>query len=329
MMAASNDADGECIPTLSTALPPTLTLLTATTTLLIVTITLTHTLSGRPLRQLGVRPPGRGLWSYLGGQLRGGIGTLGYDSSLGSHSPLVRVLFHICAFLAIWASLICGPVWVTTLTGFYNGIGGDDATKMMYCTTALSITSASVLSDGIVAAAAYFGGLFLYHMVTPGVSHPGGPREHKIRRMPTWDDVTTHAVTAMKENSAKEQKAEVKWRCAVAEDSHDVTLKRFGVSEAAAKDDDSNNDSSNNDDAAVKLGMTGEPAGRQMWTWSPKKVGSGGGTGGGGAGDVLRQILTPTRKSGGAPAAVDEKLVEEMACGGRPAGFNPSVNPNR
>lgn len=62
-----------------------------------------------------------------------------------------------------------------------------------------------------------------------GVSHPGGPRPHRILREPQWADKTWPAPLG--------------WRCEIAEESHDVTHK------------------------AVANGhtLTGEAAGRQIW----------------------------------------------------------------
>lgn len=51
--------------------------------------------------------------------------------------------------------------------------------------------------------------------------------------------------------------------------------------------------------------LTGEPAGRDIWT-----------------GQTTGSEETSKKR-------VDERLVQEMASGGRPAGFNPAVNPNR
>lgn len=323
-MATPSD-DGCASSSLMSILPLSLTLIATATTLLILACTMTHVLSGSPLSQLGMRPAGRGLWSYLAGQLSparppGGIrGTWGYDSSLGSHSPAARVLFHICAYCVTWAALLVGPAAFSAVLAVVNpSASSEQQQQQEQCIAGadlLTITSPSVLSDGIFAAAVYFGGLFLYHMVTPGVSHPGGPREHKIRRMPQWDDITSNA------DQDVAAKSGVEWRCAVADDSHNVTLERFGVAGS-----DSRNGAAGSQDE-IKLGMTGEPSGRQMWTWSSARKGNAAADGS--AGGSLRQLLTPTRGKKKAAAAVDEDVVQEMACGGRSPGFNPSVNPNR
>ena len=324
MVTPTDDGCASPSSSLLSVLPPALTLIATATTLLVLTCTMTHVLCGSPLSQLGLRPAGRGLWSYLAGQLSptrptGGIrGTWGYDSSLGSHSPIVRVLFHICVYCVIWAALLVGPAAFSAVLAVVVNSSASSAEQEQCSAGAgagadlLTVASPSVLSDGIFAAAVYFGGLFLYHMATPGVSHPGAPREHKIRRMPQWDDIASNA------DQDVAAKSGVEWRCAVADDSHNVTLERFGVAGS-----DSSHDAAGGQEDEIKLGMTGEPSGRQMWTWSSARKANA-------ADGSLRQLLTPTRgKKKTAAAAVDEDLVQEMACGGRSPGFNPSVNPNR
>jgi hypothetical protein len=56
--------------------------------------------------------------------------------------------------------------------------------------------------------------------------------------------------------------------------------------------------------AGTSGALTGEPAGRDIWTTT----------------------WTTTKPNANLD---DNKLILEMACGGRPAGFNPHVNPNR
>ena len=71
--------------------------------------------------------------------------------------------------------------------------------------------------------------LALFHRLMPGVSHPGGPRAHRILREPQWPDKTWHAPAG--------------WRCEVAEASHTATHKELRNGQK----------------------LTGEPAGRQTW----------------------------------------------------------------
>ena len=62
-----------------------------------------------------------------------------------------------------------------------------------------------------------------------GVSHPGGPRAHRIMREPQWANKTWPAPTG--------------WRCEVSEDSHEATHRSLANGQT----------------------LTGEPAGRQTW----------------------------------------------------------------
>ena len=74
-------------------------------------------------------------------------------------------------------------------------------------------------------------GFVLWYCLIPSrTSHPGGPRKHRIMREPQWANKVWHVQRG--------------WRCAVAEESHELT-------ETEA------------DTSAGKL--TGEPAGRQTW----------------------------------------------------------------
>lgn len=216
-------------------------------TLLVLTLSFGHFCQGKPLDQLGQRPMGTGLWSYLYNQVNEGVGMWGYDSSLGAWSPLIRVSLHFCAIFGLWATSLvflggkeCVSSWQMTMCGMFVSIG-------------------------------YLTFFYVYMHCMPNVSHPGGPRAHKIQRKPLWSDVTTPTPNAIVSN----------WRCAVAQDSHQVTETLFQGTAGS---------------------LTGEPAGRQIWTNNNDSV---------------------------KKPRVDEHKVQEMASGGRAEGFNPSVNPNR
>lgn len=81
----------------------------------------------------------------------------------------------------------------------------------------------------LAALAALAAALALWHAFGAATSMPGGPREHRIEREPSWPDKTWHM--------------DAGWRCAVADDSHARTAAE--LPEAPA--------------------LTGEPAGRQTW----------------------------------------------------------------
>ena len=77
----------------------------------------------------------------------------------------------------------------------------------------------------------------LFYFFGPLVSHPGGPRAHRILREPQWADKTWYVDGG--------------WKCEVAEASHDVThnaLQKNGQT------------------------LTGEAAGRQIWHRSDTKA---------------------------------------------------------
>lgn len=220
--------------------------------LLILTLAFGHLMQGKPLDQLGQRPMGTGLWSFLHHQVHHGVGIWGYDTSLGAWSPLIRVSIHFSCIFGLWAmSLLVLPV-------------GDSC-----------VSPSTITMCGIMVTVAYLTIFYVFFHCMHNVSFPGGPRASKIQRQPRWNNETT--VLLQHPNIANH------WRCAVAEDSHQITSTVFEGTAGS---------------------LTGEPAGRQIWTTAPDSNAS--------------------RKR------VDENMVQEMASGGRPPqGFNPSVNPNR
>ena len=212
--------------------------------LFLLTLTFGHFASYKPLDQLGRRPMGTGLFTYLYHHLMDGVGIWGYDSSLGAWSPPIRLGFHVSCVLSLWA--------------LYIRLSSGECVTML--TTAVC---------GVTVAQLYLVFFYIYFHLMPNVSHPGGPRAHKIQRMPHWDDRTTSSPRIAQSCF-----------CAVDQDSHRATEKRFEGTAGS---------------------LSGEPAGRQIWTQGEQ--------------------TTKNR--------VDEKLVQDMASGGRPDGFNPSINPNR
>lgn len=143
-----------------------------------------------------------------------------------------------------------------------------------HCIDSAGVTL-SVFQSGAVAFVAYSIFQFVIHYLLPAVSHPGGARDHKIQRIPKWEDKSTTLASFAE-----------KWRCTVADESHDVTASKFKGTSGK---------------------ITGEASGRQMWT------------------------NAPSDKKHGKAASIDDKLVSEMAAGGRdePGTFNPTKNPNR
>lgn len=64
-------------------------------TLFLLTLTCGHFMSSQPLDQLGKRPMGTGLFTYLNHHIMDGVGIWGFDCSLGAWSPPLRLGFHI------------------------------------------------------------------------------------------------------------------------------------------------------------------------------------------------------------------------------------------
>lgn len=221
--------------------------------LFFVSLATAHTISSYPVSKLGKRPLGKGLWTYLISQLFSSTaGIWGFDSSLGSFCPIWRLSFHVSAIMLI-----------------YSG--------------ALMVSSEDQMKIGLFTAGTYAGIFFVIDKFALGVSHPGGPRDHKTRRMPKWNDEKSSI-----DNHLMSDAGDVKWRCAVAQDSHRATLSAFGLEKEDGED-------------GMKtgtLGMSGEPFGRQIWTKDAKGIVDG-----------------------------NKTLIREMAAAGRD-GFNPSINPN-
>eukprot|EP00814_Leptocylindrus_danicus_P003855 CAMPEP_0116009816 /NCGR_PEP_ID=MMETSP0321-20121206/3647_1 /TAXON_ID=163516 /ORGANISM="Leptocylindrus danicus var. danicus, Strain B650" /LENGTH=480 /DNA_ID=CAMNT_0003478829 /DNA_START=35 /DNA_END=1473 /DNA_ORIENTATION=+ len=216
----------------------------------------------------------------------------GYDSSLGSWHPVLRSFIGFIAFLLIWAGVISAGV----IFNLFEAVNYEADARVW------------VQHSQYAALAICLMHLYIQRYMVKGVSHPGGPREKKIRRVPHWDEGVrslpscfgADATVAsggtkksfwdniMDNNSSSSRsrsnsdKKQSRWRCAVAEASHEVTTLKF---------------------AGVKgAGMTGEPSGRQMWTLDEGKS---------------------------CATQVDEALVQKLACGGREYdGFDPSKNPN-
>jgi len=251
--------------------------------LILLSLATAHIVGTYPLANLGKRPLGRGLWSYLYSQLfsfgrrgRGGstsrgtsTGVWGYDSSLGSFAPMWRVSFHISGCMMMYAlALIIRPV---------------DNLKLLLSVVGL-----------------YMGTFWMIDTFLPGVSHPGGPRESKIRRMPQWKNVTTTIdERTLNHTTGMGQGGSGKWRCAVAEDAHRVTLQRFNLDPASH---------GGNGVKTSQIGMSGEPSGRQIWTTLSNE----------------NEAKVPVELT-----EAQIKLIQDMARADRPSGgFNPSVNPN-
>ena len=283
--------------------------------------------SASPIGQLGQRPHGTDLWSWLYHYLIDNVGVGGYDTSLGALAPSLRLRMHITSIIFLWAigyaalRLSLASAQITT-----PAAPADDC----LCFLGLSLQA---WRCGL--AATWFYGLAMYLLqdVAPGVSVPGGPRPHKLQRTPQWKDHSTRL----------DEKTRNKWRCAVAQDAHDVTHQSFCSS------------SSSSDSPSLLL--TGEPFGRQIWTTIQSQLHNQhqqNGTETTASRDVqpspadesepnplqsfVNFVLSPNKNNNNNNKSknimVDETMVQILASGGRDettvsgGAFNPAKNPN-
>jgi hypothetical protein len=199
------------------------------------------------------------------------VGVQGYDPIQGALAPPLRLTAHISAVLFLWAvSLLVWPYFMALTVA-------ADGTSIHHCRT--GNVPDVVWVTAAAAVAVYSAHFYVLFHVLSGVSLPCGPRPHKITRTPAWKN----RLVSLPVDIAG------KFRCAYAADSHEVSRTVFQGTGAT---------------------LTGEPAGRDVWTGTPK-------------------TKSQQQQQGSQNTRVDERLVQEMASGGRAAGFNPAVNPNR
>ncbi|GKY94922.1 hypothetical protein MPSEU_000457100 [Mayamaea pseudoterrestris] len=242
--------------TCSSTLDLSLALVGAGVSLLAVCLVQASVSCGYPLHQLGVRPRGSGLWSYLYNHLVHGQGVKGYDPVQGALSPPLRLGVHLSCCFFVWAILLAAWPMLHIPDACLGGFG----------------LTLSFWQSALVAVTTYSFSCHVICNYLPGVSHPGGARQHKMQRKPRWNNIESKLPS------------DSKWRFSSAHESHQVTMDRFADTEAR---------------------LTGEPVGRNVWTTAPPK------------------------QQQSSHHDVDERLVQELAAGGRPVGsFNPSINPN-
>eukprot|EP00536_Pseudo-nitzschia_multiseries_P005241 jgi/Psemu1/189952/e_gw1.95.103.1 len=178
------------------------------------------------LKELGLRPHGKNLWewwwSYNINAKNGPSGIPGYDPILGSFDPSSRAAFHTAAILGLWAIILRAG-------HFLGGVSNDTLGVCKGLGFGGEVVPSAVLAVGLYA----FVVGFVIHNLLPGVSKPGGPRPHKIRRSPKWKD----GRTSLPESDLKG------WTFLTAEKSHRATSKEF-------------------DSETI---LTGEAAGRHTW----------------------------------------------------------------
>ena len=130
-------------------------------------------------------------WCYH--YYRDGVGVLGFDPSLGSYSPPLRLMMHLAATMILWSALI--KMWPAL------GIGEK-------CDGPLQVLD--VFQPGVAALVIYLQVQFIVSYLLPGVSDPGGPRPRigKQRRTPKWNNATFDTPSSAKD-----------WKCVVEEES--------------------------------------------------------------------------------------------------------------
>jgi hypothetical protein len=202
------------------------------------------------------------------------LGIFGYDSSLGAHGPLVLAPLRASILLLAWCSVSSFLVtthmelvrWIASnqTSSSLEGIGlltshivrgiqslisagevvGERFTSYPAMDVAMSTIVYGLFYIALVESSLYALGIVCMALrvyVPRGVSHPGGPRPHKIVRMPKWTEGRQHVLS--KEALYVKN---IKWRCAVARDAHLDTDAKFGNAGSSR--------------------LTGEPFGRQIWT---------------------------------------------------------------
>ena len=249
-----------------------------------------HIASNKPLSQNGKRPMGKGVLTYFLNHVTSGTGVKGYDSILGAFSPPLHIMFHLALSLLFYSAGI-------SLLAINPRIHTKIENSIYQCETHIFPNSAYFPIYLVI----YVFLCFLVGKFSRGVSHPGGPRKHRIRRSPKWNDKITYI-----DQCDDSHMDGIKWHCDVSTQSHAATAKRFiDANPKPAVAAVSSTSRTGMKGETITLGLTGEADGRDTWSWTKSSFDE-----------------KETSK-------IDENLVQTMALGGRPKGFNPSVNPNR
>ena len=239
---------------------------------LLVTILLWTTVQHTPARrrnqhvhaelaQLGLRPPGRNLWEWwwqytttstTSARARTPpaiVGIAGYDPILGAFDPATRTHCHIAAILCVWGVLLrCLEAGSTPTTG---------------TTTATSMCTSfrhDVLPLGLVTLVVYLVMMvYLVPYYCAPVSKPGGPRPHKIRRIPYWNEQQCTTIPHQQLHG---------WTYLSAESSHQHTRAQFAgttTTPATKTTPPPLPPAAPDKTTPADPLLTGEAAGRQTW----------------------------------------------------------------
>jgi hypothetical protein len=146
-----------------------------------------------------------------------------------------------------------------------------------------------VIKYGLGTLLLYLFNSYYWWYIRPGVSHPSGPRRRRMDRQPQWSDHFFPPPPSV---------AKLGWRYICGKESHHAT-------EISA-----NNNNTNINRHLSKVHLTGEATGRDIWIHDT---------------DKSQQL----EGNGTVIVDNDDELVQQLANGGRPLGFQPSANPNR
>jgi len=293
------------------------------TTLILATPT-SYNSNQSMLKELGLRPHGNNLWewwwNYNLSAKKGPSGIPGYDPILGSFDPSSRAAFHFAAMMSLWGIILRIGSWFTSLLS----LDDNNALSASICEGFHDVLPSVLLTVGLYS---FVVGFVIHHFL-PLVSKPGGPRPHKIRRIPKWKDG----------RSTLSEEELMGWTCLTAEESHEETSTQFGSPTI----------------------LTGEAAGRQVWFKLQQSKEENLGqklavdkqttktvvkdeSVGGGVGNFFANLLSAGKvgtthenqaqkteqNSRTNERIIDESVAQIMALGGRKQpGFEPSVNPN-
>ena len=258
---------------------------------------------GYPLSQLGQRPiQGRGIFEYMyyGSSITRQIGVWGYDPIQGAFAPLLRLMCHCSFLLMLWG----GSIYLYTAT----------IPIAAAATTNLKINTEGNFVIGGIVLVVYLVHCYVLYYILPGVSVPPGPRPHKIQRLPQWEDqywnifhdkpCTQDAKQAPTTSSSSSSQIHIRY--VHGQESHTISEQIHNTTHKENYTTDVSNGSIHH-----QYRLTGEPAGRDMWTTST----------------TIEATTTSTQPH---KTGVSNDAIRELASGGRTyTGFNPNINPNR
>lgn len=186
-------------------------------------------------------------------------------------------------------------LWFIVLLFTITFIIPDDITFKSNCIHSIIHIPNTFLIVGSVVMSSYLLWFYYLYNIASGVSVIGPPRKHKIQRKPQWNNVVIPIPSNILNNN------NAKYRLSIGNESYRITEKLF---------------------LGTSASITGETSGRDIWTNHEP---------------IITSTTNSTSKNNNSTTSknsnsikIDDKLIKEMASGGRSyTGFNPSINPNR